>query len=156
MHPIDRDLILPTQRADRPLAKPDMDAVHGQKLTLGDTTLTLVHIPGHTPGTLGIIVPVKHRGTPHAVMVLAATQMPTRESLEQMERVFNDYAKPQKVEGVLNMHANGLHDDFAQLEAIRKNPAGPNPYLYGPERFGRWMDIMVECGRARLAAMTTR
>jgi metallo-beta-lactamase class B len=152
MHPVDRDLILPTQRPDRPLATPDMDAAHGQKLTLGDTTLTLVHIPGHTPGTLGVIVPVKHRGTPHTVMVLAATQMPTRESLLQVEHVFNDFAKPQKVEAAINMHANGLQDDFAQLEAIRKNPTGPNPYLYGPERFDRWMSIMIECGRARLAA----
>ena len=29
----------------------------------------------------------------------------------------------------------------------------PNPYLYGPERFSRWMDIMIECGRGRLAAL---
>lgn len=155
MNPVDRDLVLPTQRPDRPLATPDMDATHGQKLTLGDTTLTLVSIPGHTPGTIGLIVPVKLRGTPHSVMVLAATQMPTRDSLQQMERVFNDFAKPQKVEAVLNMHANGLQDDFAHLEAIRKNPAGRNPYLYGPERFSRWMDIMIECGRARLAALGT-
>ncbi len=51
------------------------------------------------------------------------------------------------------MHAQGLQDDFAQLETIRRNPNGPNPYLYGPERFGRFMSIMVEGGRARLAAM---
>jgi hypothetical protein len=39
------------------------------------------------------------------------------------------------------------------LEHIRKNPTAANPYLYGPERFARWMDIMIECGRARLAAL---
>ena len=153
MNPIDAKLVLPTQRPDRPLATPDIDAFDGQKLTLGDTTLTLAHIPGHTPGTIGVIVPVKLRGTPHSVIVLAATQMPTRTSLENFERVFNTFAKPQKVEASLNMHANGLQDDLAFLETIRKNPTGPNPYLYGPERFGRWMDIMIECGRARLAAL---
>jgi metallo-beta-lactamase class B len=153
MHPADSNLVLPTQRPDRPLAKPDTDAADGQKLTLGDTTITLVHIPGHTPGTLGVIVPVKVRGTPHTVMIFGATQMPTRASLEQIEHVFNDYARPQKVEAAVNMHAMGLQDDFAHLEAIRKNPMGPNPYLYGPERFGRFMSIMIECGRARLAAL---
>ena len=133
--------------------KRDMVATDGMKVTLGDTTLTLVHIPGHTPGTMGTIVPVKLRGTPHSVIVLGATQMPTRESLLQFEHVFNDYARPAKVEASLNMHANGLQDDLEFLEAIRKNPDAPNPYLYGPERFGRWMSIMIECGRARLAAL---
>jgi metallo-beta-lactamase class B len=153
MNPIDAKLVLPAQRPDRPLATPDTDAFDGQKLTLGDTTITLMHIPGHTPGTMGVIVPVKLRGTAHSVIVLAATQMPTRESLLNFERVFNDFARPQKVEAALNMHANGLQDDLLFLEMIRKNPGGPNPYLYGPERFGRWMSIMIECGRARLAAL---
>ncbi|MGH7342989.1 MAG: cyclase family protein, partial [Candidatus Rokuibacteriota bacterium] len=43
--------------------------------------------------------------------------------------------------------------DLTFLEMIRKNPSAPSPYLYGPERFSRWMDIMLECGRARLAAL---
>lgn len=153
MSPIDAKLVLPAQRPDRPLATPDIDASHGQKVTLGDTTVTLVHIPGHTPGTMGVIVPVTLRGATHHVMVLAATQMPTRESLLQFERVFNGLAKPMKVEASLNMHANGVQEDLTFLEMIRKNPNGPNPYLYGPERFARWMDIMIECGRARLTAM---
>ena len=102
---------------------------------------------------VAVIVPVTRRGTPHTVIVLAATQMPTAASLVQFERVFTEFAKPRKVEAVLNMHANGVQDDFAFLEMIRTNPEGPVPYLYGPERFGRWMDIMIECGRARLAAL---
>ena len=153
MHPADWDLILPAQRPERPLARRELNVADGQKLTLGDTTLTLLHIPGHTPGTLGVLVPVKQRGTPHTVMVLGATQMPTRESLLQFEHVFNDFARPQKAEAVFNMHAGGLSDTFAELETIRRNPTGPNPFLYGPERFDRWMSIMIECGRARLAAM---
>ena len=156
MHPIDAKLVLPAQRADRPLATPDIDASHGQKLTLGDTTITLMHIPGHTPGTLGVIVPVKLRGNSHTVMVLAASQMPTLESFRAFETAFNTFAKPAKVEAALNMHANGLQEDLLYLEMIRKDPNGRNPYLaYGPDRFSRWMDIMLECGRARLAAMGT-
>ena len=87
------------------------------------------------------------------MIVLAATQMPTRESLIQFEKVFTEFAKPMKVEASLNMHANGVQNDLEFLEQIRKNPNGPNPYLYGPERFSRWMDIMIECGRGRLAAL---
>jgi metallo-beta-lactamase class B len=153
MNPIDAKLVLPAQRPDRPLATPDLDAQHGQKITLGTTTVTLMHIPGHTPGTMGVIVPVTVRGRPHTVMVLAASQMPNPESFRAFERAFNEFAKPAKVEAVLNMHANGLQEDLLLLEQVRKNPNAPHPYLYGPERFSRWMDIMLECGRGRLAAM---
>ncbi len=39
------------------------------------------------------------------------------------------------------------------MEAIRKNPADPNPFVYGEARFARYIDIMTECARARIAAM---
>ena len=43
--------------------KRDMVATDGQKLTLGDTTLTLYITPGHTPGTISALIPVKDNGT---------------------------------------------------------------------------------------------
>ena len=47
--------------------KRDMVATDGQKLTLGDTTLTLYLTPGHTLGTISTIIPVKDGGPPHVV-----------------------------------------------------------------------------------------
>ena len=44
-----------------------MVATDGQRLTLGDTTLTLYLTPGHTPGTISTLIPVKDRGMPHVV-----------------------------------------------------------------------------------------
>src|SRR5262245_33237687 len=44
--------------------KRDLVITDGQKLTLGDTTLTLYITPGHTAGTVSTIIPVKDRGTP--------------------------------------------------------------------------------------------
>ena len=43
----------------------DMVATDGQKLTLGDTTLTLYITPGHTMGTLSTLIPVTDNGAPH-------------------------------------------------------------------------------------------
>src|ERR1700687_3403528 len=47
-----------------PEGKPKRDIVadDGQKITLGDTSVTIVTTPGHTPGTLSMIFPVKDRG----------------------------------------------------------------------------------------------
>ena len=39
--------------------KKDMVATDGMKLTLGDTTLTIYLTPGHTPGTISTLVPLK-------------------------------------------------------------------------------------------------
>src|SRR6478672_9374115 len=45
----------------------DMVITDGQRLTLGDTTLTMYITPGHTAGTVSTLIPVKDRGTPHLV-----------------------------------------------------------------------------------------
>ena len=34
----------------------------GYTLTLGDTAITIIPTPGHTPGTLSFVFPVKHEG----------------------------------------------------------------------------------------------
>src|ERR1043165_5626987 len=47
--------------------KRDMIATDGQKLTLGDTTLTIYITPGHTDGTLSFIFPVKDHGQTRVV-----------------------------------------------------------------------------------------
>ena len=100
----DWDTVVAGQRPDRPVMKRDMDVTDGQKLTLGDTTVTLVLTPGHTPGTIGILVPVKHQGRTHTALLLSGTQMPTRMSLAAFEHVFNDFAKKQNAETALGSH----------------------------------------------------
>lgn len=50
-----------------PKPKRDMIAIDGQKLTLGDTTLTLYMTPGHTLGTISTLIPVKDHGKSHMV-----------------------------------------------------------------------------------------
>ena len=57
-----KDWELSAREANPPLR--DMDATDGQKLTLGDTIITIYITPGHTAGTLSVLVPVKDHGTP--------------------------------------------------------------------------------------------
>src|SRR6187399_3408707 len=47
--------------------KRDMVAADGQKLTLGDTTVTMYFTPGHTPGTISSVFQVKDNGKTHTV-----------------------------------------------------------------------------------------
>ena len=55
-----KDWELSAREADPP--RHDIDATDGQKLTFGDTTITIYITPGHTAGTLSVLVPVKDHG----------------------------------------------------------------------------------------------
>jgi metallo-beta-lactamase class B len=139
--------------ANVPGTKVDMDVMDGQKLTLGDTTVTLIRLPGHTPGTIGMIVPAKFKGQTHNVMIMSGTQMPEQESLDAFKHVFNDEAKKMNVESFLGSHPDILLNMQPIMESIRdKYPTGNNPLLLSKDHANRYMDIMLECARARLSA----
>ena len=53
--------------------KRDMVATDGQKLTLGDTTITIYKTPGHTLGAVSTVIPVKDNGTPHVAVSWGGT-----------------------------------------------------------------------------------
>jgi metallo-beta-lactamase class B len=53
--------------------KRDIVAEDGQKLTLGDTTVTLVYTPGHTEGTFSMFFDVKDNGKPLTVAYSGGT-----------------------------------------------------------------------------------
>jgi metallo-beta-lactamase class B len=48
----------------------------GQHITLGDTTIELVYTPGHSPGCISFIIPVKDRGKKHVVGLVGGTAAP--------------------------------------------------------------------------------
>ena len=52
---------------DNPPWKPrrDMEITDGMKLTLGDTTLTMYHTPGHTNGTVSTLIPLRDGASRH-------------------------------------------------------------------------------------------
>ena len=150
----DWDLALSGERPDRPRPTRDMVVTDGQQLTLGDTTVTLALTPGHTAGTIAMLIPVRHLGRTHTVVLFSGTAMPTRESLAVFEHVFDDIARPLRAESALSGHPGILMNTPEIQEQLRQRyPDGPHPLLLGPEPFDRYMSIMLECARARLAAM---
>lgn len=146
---------LASARPDRPVMTHDSNVTDGQTLTLGDTTARLALTPGHTPGTIAMLLPVKHQGRTHTALLMSGTQMPAHQSLAAFEHVFDDFAKKQHAEAALGSHPGTLLS-LETLEALgRAYPSGPHPLLYGPQRFARYLDSILECGRARLTALET-
>ncbi len=132
-----------------------VDVIDGQKLTLGDTTLTLFLLPGHTPGSVSSIIPVKYQGRTYNMLNLTASRFSTYASLAPFERIF-DEAKRAKAVAVVQVHPEILMNKTAIMEDLHTYPPpGPHPLLWPPEKAARYMDVELECGRARIAANRT-
>jgi len=132
-----------------------VDVLDGQKLTLGDMTLTLFLLPGHTPTSLSGIVPATYQGRTFNILNLTASRFSTYASFAPFARIF-DEAKRAKVEAVIQAHPDINMLKTSTVVALRKYPvAGPHPLLVAPEKAARYMDLELECGRARIAANKT-
>ena len=141
----------------------DMVATDGMKLTLGDTTLTLYITPGHTPGTLSTLIPLKDGNQQHIGYILGGRgatmedygvpyfpDMPTaiRTWSTSIKR-FNDIAANAGADVFLSIHPQ--HDKtFEKFTALRfRQPGAPHPFV-GREYIQNHTTVMTECMEAQL------
>ena len=146
--------------------KRDMVASDGQKLTLGDTTLTMYITPGHTYGTISTLIPVKDRGTSHLVAEWGGTAFnwltnrnayitPERQdtfwfkTYRDSARRFRDLAKNADV--IISNHTN-FDGSKTKLPAVLARKTGdPNPYVVGKDGVFRYMTVAYQCAMAGYA-----
>jgi len=140
--------------ATRPLPKRDMEiTTNGQKVTLGDETITLEITPGHTPGSMAYIIPVKDYGRPMNILMLSGANItPDRASLDAFKKALG-VAKAEKAQALINGHPETLGYENRWMEQLRSNPDGPNPYAMTAPQFSKFADIMADCAEARVVAM---
>jgi len=126
----------------------------GDKLTLGDTTITMYLTPGHTPGTISTIFQVKDRGTPHTVATWGGTAFnfpPKPENflpyIASAQR-FRDIATKAGAEVLLSNHT--MYDGTnAKLKALAARKAGDrHPYVIGIQSIQRYLTVAEECAKA--------
>jgi metallo-beta-lactamase class B len=139
---------------DRPLPKRDVEiATNGQKVTLGDETITLEITPGHTPGSMAYIIPVKDHGKPINVLMLSGANItPDQASVDAFKKALAA-AKAAKAQVLINGHPDTLGFETRWIEELRANPNGPNHYEMTVPQFAKFADIMGDCAQARVTAM---
>ncbi|SRR6266550_1879224 len=142
-----------------PKAKRDMVAVDGQKLTLGDTTLTMYLTPGHTPGTISTLIPVKDNGTPHVAAEWGGTGFNFTITPDKPRSYwfptyaasadhFRDAVTRANADVLIANHPN-QDGAKAKLAALAKRkPGDPNPYVIGNDSVKRYLTMVGECARA--------
>jgi metallo-beta-lactamase class B len=139
-----------------PLGKPKRDIVadDGQKITLGDTTVTIVTTPGHTPGTLSMLFTVKDNGKPLVVAYSGGTAFNFPSTVPN----FDIYIKSQSKMAAAAAAANATvlmsnHSEFdSAISKIRmlpsRKPGEPHPFELGKEAVARYFTVTGECAQA--------
>ena len=144
--------LLDRGRGTRPAR--DLVAADGQKLTLGDTTITMYITPGHTAGTLSYLIPVKDHGTPHLVAEWGGTAFNFPRTPENFKAYtasairFGEIATKAGADVLISNHSE-YDGSKTKLPALKVRKQGdPNPYVVGTDSVKRYMKIAEECSKA--------
>ncbi|GAA0446605.1 MBL fold metallo-hydrolase [Streptomyces olivaceiscleroticus] len=151
MTPADWDLVARTDPDHAPAR--DLDIADGQRLTLGGTTIHLHHTPGHTPGTVSPVIPVRAGRARHTAMLWGGANPPgtpaeLRTYLTSL-RTFRHRTRRAGADVELSNHPND--HGLQRAEQLRADPGGPNPFVLGRRRTDRYLAVMESMLRGRLA-----
>ncbi len=144
---------------DKVPMKHDIDAEDGMKVTVGDVTATVYQMTGHTPGSIGMIVPVKWQGKEHPILIVTAgSDFSNRNSFIGGYEHIWDKGIEAKVESVMQVHPNTNMNTLARVKYVNDNfdklsKGGNNPLLYGVDRTARYLNIVRACSEARMEIM---
>ena len=145
--------------ADTPGGVPKRDiavGAGGTKLTLGDTTIQIVATPGHSPGTLSYVFPVKDQG--RTVMVAYSWGTLTGafgsdgarwDQYIASQRAIARVAAEMEASIILSDHSeyDGAYTKARLLSAPRQ-PGESHPFIVGTDGVQRYFTVMAECATA--------
>jgi len=140
------------------LPRHDMVIAEGQPIVLGDEKIMPYAIPGHTPGSMGFIFPVKDQGKTHMAATYGGTILTpgpiSDEGLQTYAKSvahFKEETKKMKVDVELQNHP--LMDGFTdKLEKLKNRKKGePNPFVVGQANYQKFLDVMGQCTEVNIA-----
>jgi metallo-beta-lactamase class B len=141
------------------ISKPERDLVlqEGEPLVVGATTITLIEIPGHTPGALAFIFPVRDGANTHVAglfggTVLAPGFVPLPGLRQYVASIshYLDIAEQMQVDVEVQNHP--IFDATpARIAALAtRTPGAAHPFVMGTEPYGRFWNVISECMQAAL------
>lgn len=136
----------------------DLDAVEGTPIALGDVSVIPYAIPGHTPGSIGLIFPVKDAGKEHVAGLFGGTILLTgrisNEGLTQYVASLDHFAKAAQIHHVdVELQNHPLFDNtFVKVLDLNDRKVGQqNPFIVGTSAYQRFLTVMSECIQAEIA-----
>ncbi len=139
------------------IPKRDMDAGDGQKLTLGDTTITIVQTPGHTLGTLSYLIPIKDKGKTLTAAYSGGMGFNFPRNPERFDTYIASAEKMRlaaKAAGASIVFSNhSMYDHAWTRSRVARKPGEDSPFVIGAEAVDRYFTVLRECavaGKLRL------
>ncbi len=135
----------------------DMAVNDGDTITLGDTTIKLYLIPGHTLGTLATVFTVHDHGEAHRAVAWGGTAYnfgPLPDRLQIYADTTAKYRGIMKQENADIFLSNHVAFDAApaKMAALKeRKPGEPNPFVVGQDAVQRFLTILGECALATKA-----
>jgi metallo-beta-lactamase class B len=138
--------------------KRDIAVTDGQSLTVGGVSFRFVMIPGHTPGSLGVIFPVKDGSSTHVAglfggSILIPTRIPD-DGLRQYIQSIDRWATATREANVdVEIQNHPLYDGFERrLQRLKQRATGqPHPFVVGRDAYQRFLQVMSGCTGIQLA-----
>jgi metallo-beta-lactamase class B len=134
--------------------KRDMVGTDGQTLSVGDASIKIVTMPGHTAGTLSYLFEFKDNGRPIRVAYVGGTAIPFNEtaawydtyiaSSKKMARAAADFGAT----ALLSNHSEFDNGYFKAQTAAARKSGEPNPFEVGRESVGRYFSTVENCAEA--------
>jgi metallo-beta-lactamase class B len=140
------------------LPKHDAEVKEGEPVVLGDLKVIPIAIPGHTPGSMAYIFPVKDQGKSHMAGIYAGTVLtPGIVSDEGLASYLNSVrhykqeAAKAGVDVVMQNHPlmYALPDMLDQLAQRKKGDS--NPFVVGKANYQKFVDVMEACTEVNIA-----
>ena len=134
--------------------KHDMVGDDGTKISVGDASVQIVTMPGHTPGTLSYLFEVRDNGKPLRVAYVGGTAIPFNASAayygayiassKKMAKAAADYGAT-----VLMTNHSEFDNAFFKAHYARNRQLGEaNPFDVGIDGVARYFSVVQNCATA--------
>ncbi len=134
--------------------KHDMVGTDGMKVSVGDASLEIVTMPGHTPGTLSYLFEVRDNGKPLKIAYVGGTAIPFNGSPEFYDTYIASSQKMGRAAesfGATALLTNHSEFDDAYLKAhtaASRKPGEANPFDVGSDAVKRYFEVVQDCAEA--------
>jgi metallo-beta-lactamase class B len=150
----DWDLV--TQATNRAGGVPrrDMVGTDGMKVSVGDASVQIVTMPGHTAGTLSFLFEGRDNGKPLRVAYVGGTAIPFNGDAAYYDRYLASSAKMAKAAAdfgatvLMSNHTEFDNGYYRAHTAANRRPGAPNPFEVGRDAVARYFTVVQTCTTA--------
>ncbi len=150
----DWELVL--NSANRPGGTPrrDLDGVDGMVLDVGDASVRIITMPGHTAGTLSYLFEARDNGRPLRVVYVGGTAIPFNQNAQYYDTYLASSRKVATAAAefgataVLSNHTEFDNGYYKAHTAAARRGVEPNPFEVGTQGVARYFEVVQRCTEA--------